>query len=128
MNKAPFKWPKCGIGLAIIVIGLGACAGGAPAPTEQVTLSSSIIRDAESAGAVEHAPVELNLAREKLERARLLMQAGNNEEARRLAEQAEMDARLAEVKARTETTQRAVEAVDTGIETLRREMNGAPTS
>ncbi|QQP92234.1 DUF4398 domain-containing protein [Skermanella sp. TT6] len=114
--------------VAAAALALAACANDIPAPTEQVTLSDNIIRDAEIAGAVQYAPVELNTAREKLEAARREMQAENNEEARRLAEQAEVDARLAELRSRTQTTKEAVAAVQASIDTLRRELNARPTS
>ncbi|WP_158045197.1 DUF4398 domain-containing protein [Skermanella pratensis] len=121
-----------GLGRLCLVAGaalaLAACANNIPAPTEQVTLSDNIIRNAETAGAVEYSPVELNMAREKLEAARRQMQDENNAEARRLAEQAEVDARLAELRSRTQTTKEAVAAVQASIDTLRRELNARPTS
>jgi len=121
-------WTLRGLCLAAGAFTLAACANEVPAPTEQVTLSSSIIRDAESAGAVQHSPVELNMAREKLEGARREMQDGDNESARRLAEQAEVDARVANLRARTASAREAAAAVQSGIDTLRREMNVSPTS
>lgn len=121
-----------GLGRLCLVAGaalaLAACANDIPAPTEQVTLSDNIIRNAENAGAVQYSPVELNMAREKLEAARREMQDENNAEARRLAEQAEVDARLAELRSRTQTTKDAVAAVQASIDTLRRELNARPTS
>jgi len=108
-------------------LALTACANEAP-PTTQVTLADSTIRDAETAGAVQYSPVELNTAREKLEAARRNMQDDNNEQARRLAEEAEVDARLAELRARTKTTRDAVAAIQSSIDTLRRELNTRPTS
>src|SRR5690349_12571803 len=83
--------------LAAGTLALAACANSTPAPTETVALADSNIRNAETAGAVQHSPVELNMAREKLEGARREMQKGDNEAARRLAEEAEVDARLAEL-------------------------------
>ncbi|EWY36217.1 hypothetical protein N825_29275 [Skermanella stibiiresistens SB22] len=115
-----------GICLVAGALALSACAGNVPAPTEQVTLSDNIIRNAEEAGAVQHSPVELNMARDKLEGARREMQDENNEKALRLAEEAEVDARLAELKARTATTKEAVAAVQSSIDTLRRELNAGP--
>jgi predicted nucleic acid-binding Zn-ribbon protein len=56
------------------------------------------------------------------------MQDDNNEQARRLAEEAEVDARLAELRARTKTTRDAVAAIQSSIDTLRRELNTRPTS
>ena len=81
-----------------------------------------------SAGAVQYAPVELKTAREKLEAARREMQDENDEKALRLAEEAEVDARLAELRARTKTTRDAAAAVQASIDTMRREINTRPTS
>jgi septal ring factor EnvC (AmiA/AmiB activator) len=115
-----------GICLVAGALALSACASNVPAPTEQVTLSDNIIRNAEEAGAVQHSPVELNMARDKLEGARREMQDENHEKALRLAEEAEVDARLAELKSRTATTKEAVAAVQSSIDTLRRELNAGP--
>src|SRR3954467_13726446 len=121
-------WTLRGLCLAAGAFTLAACANEAPAPTEQVTVSTNVVRDAESAGAVQHAPVELNMARDKLEGARRQMQDGDNESARRLAEQGEVDARGAELRARTASAREAVAAVQSGIDTLRRELNASPAS
>ena len=120
-------WCPRGLFLIMCALALAACANEAP-PTAQVTLADSTIRDAETAGAVQYSPVELNTAREKLEAARRNMQDDNNEQARRLAEEAEVDARLAELRARTKTTRDAVAAIQSSIDTLRRELNTRPTS
>jgi hypothetical protein len=120
-------WRLRGLFLITAALALAACANEAP-PTAQVTLADSTIRDAETAGAVQYSPVELNSAREKLEAARRNMQDDNNEQARRLAEEAEADARLAELRARTKTTRDAVAAIQSSIDTLRSELNTRPTS
>jgi len=119
-------WRLRGLFLITAALALAACANEAP-PTAQVTLADSTIRDAETAGAVQYSPVELNSAREKLEAARRNMQDDNNEQARRLAEEAEADARLAELRARTKTTRDAVAAIQSSIDTLRSELNTRPT-
>jgi chromosome segregation ATPase len=120
-------WRLRGLFLITAALALAACANEAP-PTAQVTLADSTIRDAETAGAVQYSPVELNSAREKLEAARRNMQDDNNEQARRLAEEAEADARLAELRARTKTIRDAVAAIQSSIDTLRSELNTRPTS
>jgi len=128
MPLASRGWRQRGFFLLAGAFALAACANEVPPPTTQVTLADSIIRDAESAGAVQHSPVELNTAREKLESARREMQDDNNEEALRLAEEAEVDARLAELRARTQTTRDAVAAVQSSIDTMRSEITTRPTS
>jgi chromosome segregation ATPase len=128
MSLTSRGWRLRGIFLMTGALALAACANEVPPPNSQITLSDSIIRDAESAGAVEYAPVELNTAREKLEAARREMQDENNEKALRLAEEAELDARVAQLRARTKTTHDAAAAIQASIDTMRREINTRPTS
>ena len=70
------------------------------------TASASIAK-AESASALESAPVELLAARDKLARAEAASREKRFAEARRLAEQADADAELAESKARAVKAQAA---------------------
>ncbi|HJY84771.1 MAG TPA: DUF4398 domain-containing protein [Candidatus Binatia bacterium] len=66
-------------------------------------------------------PIELRLAREELDSARLALDLREYERARRLAEQALADARLAEVRAGTESARQAARDLRLSIETLRNE-------
>jgi hypothetical protein len=66
-------------------------------------------------------PVELRLARETLDSAKLALDVREYERARRLAEQALADARLAEVRAETESTQQAARDLQLSSEALRAE-------
>jgi uncharacterized protein DUF4398 len=64
-------------------------------------------------------PAELRLAREELEKARLALDVQEYERARRLADQALEDARIAEVRAGTESAREAARDLRLSIETLR---------
>jgi len=66
-------------------------------------------------------PVELRLAREELDSARLALDVRDYERARRLAEQALADARVAEARAETESVRQAARDLRLTIETLRAE-------
>jgi hypothetical protein len=66
-------------------------------------------------------PAELRLAREELDSARLALDTREYERARRLAEQALADARLAEVRAETESTRQTARDLHLSSETLRAE-------
>ena len=74
------------------------CATQSP-PTEQLAFSEAAFRDALRAGAADAAPAELALARRKLELTRRWMEVGDYKPARWLAEQAQVDAELASMKA-----------------------------
>jgi hypothetical protein len=106
-----------------------ACAGGAvllgcaarQPPTAKLATADTAVREAIESEAAQYAPLELRLAREKLERAR---RAGEEEEydrARRLAEQAFADAELAKAKTRAEKAQQRTEELRRTVEALRSE-------
>jgi uncharacterized protein DUF4398 len=89
-----------------------------------VRLNSEALRD--QAGRVTivtsplpYPPIELRLAREEFDSARLALDARQYERARRLAEQALADAQLAEARAGTESTRQAARDLRFSIETLR---------
>ena len=109
--------------VTLFVVVLAGCAGKAPAPDNQVSLATQSIAQAQSSGAVEFAPVELNSARDKLSRAKLAMGKEENIKARRLAEEAMVDANLAEAKARSAKSQKIVDELKESIRVLQQEMN-----
>ncbi|MEL7558870.1 DUF4398 domain-containing protein [Stutzerimonas chloritidismutans] len=113
-----FQLPK----LAAVALGgllLVGCAGNPP--NEQFAVTESAVRSAVSAGATQYAPVDMRAAQEKWKQAELAMQKENYDEARRLAQQAEWDARVAERKAQAAKAQKAVEDAQKGIQELREE-------
>ena len=113
-----FQLPK----LAAVALGgllLVGCAGNPP--NEQFAVTESAVRSAVSAGATEYAAPEMRDAQEKWKQAEMAMQKENYEEARRLAEQAEWDARVAERKAQAAKAQKAVDESEQGIQQLREE-------
>jgi Domain of unknown function (DUF4398) len=88
-------------------------------------LSSEALREAAVRASVAYLPpyrpVELRLAREALESARLALEVRDYERARRLAEQARADARVAEARAETESARQAARDLRLSSETLRAE-------
>ncbi|MEM8559240.1 MAG: DUF4398 domain-containing protein [Bacteroidota bacterium] len=106
----------------IVLMLLVGCGSSAPPPDAELAEARSFIAQAEESGSAEYAPLQLRNARQKAERAEALMREGENEEARRLAEQALVDAELAEAVAASEKAKAAVEEVRASIETLRQEI------
>lgn len=100
---------------------LGACAS-TPAPTEQMAVTGAAVSSATSAGAPELAPAEMQTARDKFERAKTAMTKEDYDSARRLAEEAQVDAQLAEAKARSEQARKASDELQRGIRVLREEL------
>ena len=114
-------------GVAIALLGLAACASEAP-PNAQLGAASTAVASAERAGALERAPVELQTARDKLSRAEAAAREERYDLARRLAEQAQVDAEFADARAENLAAQEAARAVQRDIDTLRSELDRRPTS
>lgn len=109
------------IAAAVLQIG---CAS-LPAPTEQMALSTAAVASAERAGAVALAPTEMAMARDKLARANAAVVEEKFERARMLAEAAQVDARLAEAKARNVQAAKAATELREGNRVLRQELDRA---
>jgi len=108
----------------LLAAGLGACAS-IPPPESQMGKADLALRKAEQADAAHFAPLEMRTARTKLEAARAAMREDQNLEARRLAEQAKLDAILAAAIAQTAQRQEATDTIRADIEALRTEAERA---
>lgn len=113
-----------GVVLVTVLIG---CVS-VPPPEEQIGQTRSAIDAAEQAGAMNFAPVELRKAQRKLDEARTRMENEDYVTARRLAEQAQVDAELAKFKANSAKAETAADEVRQGIRTLRDELDTVPQS
>lgn len=108
----------------------GACAVAAlagcnstPPPRAQLAVGQSSLEAAQTAGAAELAPVELNRAREKLAQAQAAAKDRKFEVARVLAEQADVDAQVARTRANAERSRRAADEVSASLRTLRQQLD-----
>ena len=110
--------------ILLLATGLGACAS-VPPPESQMGKADLALRKAEQADAAHFAPLEMRTARTKLEAARAAMREDENLEARRLAEQAKLDAILAEATAQTAQRREATDTIRADIEALRAEAERA---
>lgn len=108
----------------LLAAGLGACAS-VPPPESEMGKADLALRKAEQADAAHFAPLEMRTARTKLEAARAAMREEDNLEARRLAEQAKLDALLAEATAQAAQRQEARDTIRADIEALRAEAERA---
>ena len=109
--------------VTLLMVVMTGCAVQVPAPEQEITLATQSIVQAESSGAVEFAPVELKSARDKLNQANRAMDNQEHIVARRLAEEAMVDANLAEAKARSAKSQKVVDELKESIRILEQEMN-----
>lgn len=110
------------LGLAVTASLLGACAS-TPPPTAELAVSTAAIAAAGTAGGAEFAPVEMKLARDKQVRATAAMEDKDYARARSLAEEVQVDARLAEMKARSARAAKAATAVQEDGKALQEEID-----
>ena len=113
---------------AAVALGLAACAS-TPIPNEKIAVAKESVQRAERAGAPELAPVEMATARDKLARAEKAAADRDGQPATQLAEQAIVDARLAEATAEQHRSQLAAMEFDASMQALRSESmrNTQPT-
>lgn len=122
------KIQKGAIACAVMTLGLAACAS-TPIPNEKIAVAQASVQRAEQSGAPELAPVEMAAARDKLARAEKAAADRNAEPATELAEQANVDAQLAEATARQQRSHKAAVEFDASMQALRSESmrNTQPT-
>lgn len=109
-----------GVATAFFLLG---CAGD-PAPLEQMKLTERTLEQAARSDAAK-AQSEFEMARQRFELAQKNMLERDYKRARVLAEQAELDARLAEAKALRKDSDQAVQVLNQQIEQLRKQLAGA---
>lgn len=107
----------------LIGLALAGCASD-PVPTAQLTLTEQVLTQARAVGA--EAVPELLLAERKMNNAKVAMQQKDYREARLQAEQAELDARLAEAKVLNEKSQLQLLELNRSIERLREQLGTLP--
>ena len=100
---------------------MSACAG-AP-PTTEMAVAKVAVNNANTAGANEFAPLPYRAAQEKMEGAQNAMATENYAVARKLAEEAEVDAQLSAVTARSVKAQKAVGQLQQDNNVLRQEID-----
>jgi len=104
------------------LLALAACATTEP-PTDQVAVTNAALAHAVAAGSVEFAPTEIALARDKMVRANAAMVAKDYDGARALAQQAQLDAQLAEAKTQAIKARSSAKAVQEDAQVLREEIS-----
>lgn len=98
-----------------------ACASGGDRPTEELVRARTLVEQAESGGAQQYAAADLERARSKLLAAEDAAESGDQEEARRLAEQAMVDAEYAAAETARVKSERSAQELQQSIESLRGE-------
>lgn len=111
--------------ISALALSMMACATRSPAPTQEIALSRAAIETAVRAGAAELAPSELNIARQKQAMADTALSQEQFDRARLLANEVQVDALLAESKARSNRANKAADELREGGRVLRQEINRA---
>ena len=108
---------------ALALLGTLAACSSTPAPTEQMAVTRTTVDRVAAAPAVAaNAPVELQKAREKLMQAERAMATEDYTAARRLAAEAEVDARVAETRADAARNATNLAQVQVSIRALQEEI------
>ena len=103
-----------------VAFGIVACAS-TPMPVEKLTVAKTSVERAEQAQAAQFAQVELNSARNKYAAAQAAADKHDATVAARLADQADVDAQLAESTARAKQQEQLVTEMDASLRDLRNE-------
>ena len=114
-----------GVAAAASVLALAACAT-TPPPVEQMAVANAALAHAVAAGSVEMAPAEMAVARDKMTRASQAMATKDHDTALALAQQAALDAQVAEAKTESLKARKSAMAVQEAGRALREEMARKP--
>jgi hypothetical protein len=121
---------KANLRVALIAVAVGAAIAGCasvPAPNEQMAVGRKAVeRAGGTPEVVALAPVEIDRARAKVAAAERAMARHEYLEARRLADEAEADARAAEARALAIKNERALAEVNQALRALREELARKP--
>lgn len=109
------------VSIAVVaVLALAGCASD-PAPNEQLRVTEQAVDQARAVGATDEV-AEMKLATDKLAAALAANGSQSYRQARLLAEQAELDARLAEARVLTEKSQEQLTQVNSRIVRLHKQL------
>ena len=99
------------------------CASKGVMPLKSISDAETAIKLAKESSATINAPLDIRIAEEKLQKAREAAKREDFISAERLAEQAAIDARVAEVKSQTKKVKQMENDLRDSIETLQNEVN-----
>ena len=106
---------------------ISGCSAGQP-PLGTLSQAELAVQQADKSTASVYAPLELQTARDQVNEAKRAMAAKEYEEARRFADQALVNAQLAEAKAGAGKARAAAEELRKSIQTLRAELERVSTA
>ncbi|WP_145188985.1 DUF4398 domain-containing protein [Pseudomonas sp. URMO17WK12:I11] len=110
--------------LAMVMLAMAGCAND-PAPNEQMRISEQALEQARAVGATDQVEA-LKLAEDKFARAKTNMLTADYRDARMRAEQAELDARLAEAQVLNQKSDEQLELLQARIKRLHKQLEVQP--
>lgn len=113
--------------MAIVIPFVVACAA-KKMPVENITSAEMAIKEAQESNASVNAPLELKIAIDRLNQAKAAMEQEEFDKARRLADEAMLDAQLAEARSRSEKAKKVAQETQNSIDTLRHEIERSQKS
>jgi len=130
VRSAPAAAPRTrsfsvtGMALTAVLVAtvLGGCAS-APVPVEDMAVAEAAVQRASTATTRESAAPELKVAVDKLASARSALAAGDRNAARQWAQQATLDAQVAELRAQSVRSMKAATESEAAAAVLREEIN-----
>ena len=120
MRIQSVNWASGAIACAALTFGMSALAA-TPIKSEKLAVAKASVQRAEQSGAPELAPVEMATAREKLARAEKAAADRDAKPTNLLAEQADLDAQVAEATAQQQRSHKAAMEFDASMQALRGE-------
>jgi Domain of unknown function (DUF4398) len=120
MYQKQFLSFRVAVPIVLTILSITGCSTIGP-PKDSVAAADLAVREANKSKAPQYSPLELRRATDKLDEAKRAMDKEEYTRARRLAEEALVDAQLAEAKAASEDARRTASDVRQSLETLRRE-------
>ena len=117
--------------IVFILLAAAACVtaqAGNQITDDKIAVAKAAIDQAEQAGGPDAAPVEMASARDKLARASKAVADHDSARAGAWADQASIDAQVAQATAAQRRSRKAAEEFDAGLQTLRQEANRASQS
>jgi hypothetical protein len=121
MDKAPSIPARIAIALLAATLGVGVSYASNHIADDKIAVAKAAVDHAEQAGAPQAAPVEMASARDKLARAQKLNADRDVKPAADLADQANIDAQVAEATALLARSNKATAEFEAGLQTLRQE-------
>lgn len=116
---------NCGAAIVLcsVATAFWGCASKGVPPLKNITDAELAIKMAKESSASVNAPLEVRIAEEKLQKARESAKKEDYISAQRLADEAVMDAKFAEVKSQTQKIKNMESELRESIETLQNEVN-----